>query len=62
MSEQLPVFIGMKEAARILNVSRIWLYKMIKNGDGPPHYNYTSRRRFKKDELFDWIRQHKVKS
>ena len=51
----LPVFLSMKETARMLGVSRQYIHRIIKDRRGPPVYTYAKRFRFRKDELLDWI-------
>lgn len=45
------------EVARLLNISRATLYRMIAAGNAPPSIKLRASRRWRPDAVFDWLEE-----
>ena len=51
---------SVKEAAKLLGVSRAWLYHLWAGGVGPPRYKIGARTLVPVDGLEAWLKRHEV--
>lgn len=57
--DPFPIFITTKQVADILRINKRTLHYWINDGKGPPRYQFGKFFRFRKDEVLDWINNHK---
>jgi len=51
---------SVKEVARLLGVSRAWLYQCWKRGEGPPRCRVGCRTLIPAQELLEWLDRQSV--
>lgn len=58
--DPLPIFLSLKQAAGILGMTYNGLCIWIRDGKGPPIYNFGARfKRVRRDELLSWFETKK---